>query len=463
MVILVILIGLLLSVACIYVSNAVVSNMLEAEYLESTDSLAATVAVSVPAEPLASVSAKAMQIYRTAGKEGDDGDYAEQFMHLTVEEDYMAVEKSLRSIQYVSEADSVYIVMLLPEEKSVLYIADAGGEDTSPGRIEYLEESVHTYLSDPQSGIPAHITDTPEYGRTAAACVPVYDDEGRIICYAAAELGMSDVLGKESRFLMTLGMTLMVMTAIICIFAIIYVRVRIVRPINMLSDAAKKYGQNRGGAKSAFSSLDIRTGDELEILLHSMINMEKDIETYVKNLTQTRKQLSSARQHADDMQKQAYRDSLTGIRNRLAYDNEISRIDADLADGNTRFGIAMIDLNILKSINDSYGHERGNTAIVTLSRLICDIFAHSPVFRIGGDEFAVILRNNDYNNIESLTAEFDGRIAELSADTSREPWERISAALGYALYREGDTCADDVFKRADYNMYERKKSMKHIG
>jgi GGDEF domain-containing protein len=52
----------------------------------------------------------------------------------------------------------------------------------------------------------------------------------------------------------------------------------------------------------------------------------------------------------------------------------------------------MFDLNDLKHINDRYGHERGDEYIVNCCRLICQVFKHSPVFRIGGDEFVALLR-----------------------------------------------------------------------
>ena len=252
------------------------------------------------------------------------------------------------------------------------------------------------------------------------------------------------------------------LTVFICIIAILYVRTKIVTPINMLSKAAGQYGIKNGKAyHHQFRNIDIHTGDELEILLSSMKQMEKDIDNYIDSLTQTKAQLNSARQKADDLHDLAHLDSLTGINNRLAYDKEIITLDAEIRNGFQSFGIAMIDLNYLKRINDSYGHECGNAAIISLSSIICDIFTESPVFRIGGDEFAIILQNDDYANIESLAQEFNQRLEQLTDDSSLEPWEKITAALGYSLFDPlADHCSDDVFKRADKNMYQRKKDMK---
>ena len=129
--------------------------------------------------------------------------------------------------------------------------------------------------------------------------------------------------------------------------------------------------------------------------------------------------------------------------------------------GLTEFGFAMIDLNNLKIINDTYGHEKGNVAIIRLCRLVCEIFDHSPVFRVGGDEFVVVLMGHDYSVVDELVAEFYKRLAQYEADESLEPWEKISAAVGYAKFnRSCDTCVEDVFKKADKAMYAKKIAMK---
>ena len=119
----------------------------------------------------------------------------------------------------------------------------------------------------------------------------------------------------------------------------------------------------------------------------------------------------------------------------------------------------MIDLNDLKEVNDTYGHDYGNIYLQNISNVICNTFIHSPVFRIGGDEFAVVLKNNDYDKIETLVEEFNRTLSECTNLDNQ--WEQLSAAIGYALYDpQKDSCADDVFQRADKNMYQNKKTMK---
>ena len=125
------------------------------------------------------------------------------------------------------------------------------------------------------------------------------------------------------------------------------------------------------------------------------------------------------------------------------------------------FVCVMIDLNFLKKINDSFGHDKGNIAIRALCRIVCDIYDHSPVFRIGGDEFVVILENSDLQNSAELEGIFKNHIAELQKNLTLSTWERVSAAIGIAIFDPaGDKTVEDVFKRADNLMYENKRAVK---
>ena len=94
------------------------------------------------------------------------------------------------------------------------------------------------------------------------------------------------------------------------------------------------------------------------------------------------------------------------------------------------------------------------------SELICRVFKHSPVFRIGGDEFAVVLQNEDYQNRKELTELFDKNADEIRA-LAENKWEQVSVSLGMAEYNsQSDTFIDDVIHRADKTMYENKHARK---
>lgn len=154
----------------------------------------------------------------------------------------------------------------------------------------------------------------------------------------------------------------------------------------------------------------------------------------------------------------ARRDGLTGVKNKSAYKELESKLQERLDSGihYFPFGILMCDINDLKMINDTYGHVAGDEAIKKASKLICTVFAHSPVFRVGGDEFVVFLNGDDYQSRHSLLESIRTEVKK----TLRENGFPI-IATGLAVYDpEKDKKVTDVFNRADTLMYENKSQLK---
>lgn len=165
-------------------------------------------------------------------------------------------------------------------------------------------------------------------------------------------------------------------------------------------------------------------------------------------------------QHMKQMQGLAFQDSLTGVRNKMAYDNYIAELESRIENGEIKsYGIAILDTNNLKEINDTYGHENGNAYLVNSCKLICQIFTHSPVFRIGGDEFLVVLTGRDLDNHHELMSQLKESM-DLTKNASF-PWKQISIACGLAIasYAKATTIAD-TFNKADKNMYINKREIK---
>ena len=120
-----------------------------------------------------------------------------------------------------------------------------------------------------------------------------------------------------------------------------------------------------------------------------------------------------------------------------------------------RFAIIECDVNDLKVINDSFGHDMGDEYLKNCSKVFCNIFNHSPVYRIGGDEFVIILFGEQYDARSEL-------FEKLKASENRSPKESISFATGMADYSaQIDECVKDVLKRADTFMYIDKTKMKN--
>ena len=129
-------------------------------------------------------------------------------------------------------------------------------------------------------------------------------------------------------------------------------------------------------------------------------------------------------------------------------------------ENHTGLAVFVIDMDGMKGINDNYGHDKGNVYLRNSSHLICRVFEHSVVYRIGGDEFAVILQGEDYIKRETLKKHFLDKSVEICA-FAKEPWEKIYVSVGIAVYDpEVDVNAEDVMIHADHLMYDHKRENK---
>ena len=137
----------------------------------------------------------------------------------------------------------------------------------------------------------------------------------------------------------------------------------------------------------------------------------------------------------------------------------MAEFDKEIENKTANFGVVVFDVNQLKKTNDTYGHDVGDKLIVTAAKVISDIFKRSPVFRIGGDEFLAVLQHRDLENYEKLIMQLDTICANTFIDEKDEI--SISIARGFSMFEPNhDLHFNDVFKRADYQMYENKKQMK---
>ena len=156
---------------------------------------------------------------------------------------------------------------------------------------------------------------------------------------------------------------------------------------------------------------------------------------------------------------QAYRDDLTGVKSKHAFTEMEKELDEKLSGGVLpAFAVVVCDVNGLKKINDTLGHKAGDEYIRSACRMICDVFAHSPVYRIGGDEFAVILTGRDYENRRALMRELHRQSSEHIAT------QEAIVSGGLAEYQpDQDHCVHEIFERADATMYKEKMLLKSLG
>ena len=250
---------------------------------------------------------------------------------------------------------------------------------------------------------------------------------------------------------------------IVCIIVVmILLNHNFIKGIIRLETQMREFTENKDPTIAERIKAGTRGKNEISMLSMRFADLILELQNYMQNLLSTKNELKDTQLLASQLSVLANKDALTGVRNKTAYDNEVRRLETQIASGNKEFGIVMVDLNFLKKINDTFGHDKGNIAIKKLCHLICHVFKHSPVFRIGGDEFVAVLEREDYKNARNLVNKFNLELDKLAGDGSLKMWEKVQAAIAYAVFESHDKCVDDVFRRADLRMYQRKKEMKGL-
>ena len=192
-------------------------------------------------------------------------------------------------------------------------------------------------------------------------------------------------------------------------------------------------------------------------LFHTFL-VEDEKDEYRRKLEKMLEKERQQERELGSVKEKIYTDALTGAGNKLAYLEDEERINERIrSNGPSDWGVAVFDLNDLKKINDTKGHKTGDISIFNACMLIQEYFAHSPVYRIGGDEFAVILEGHDFRERVELLSSFNKQ-AEDNLQTGR-----IVVASGMSVFRpEEDRSFRSVFERADRMMYRRKAQLKAL-
>lgn len=231
----------------------------------------------------------------------------------------------------------------------------------------------------------------------------------------------------------------LILSALLMIIAVVVVK-KIVDPLKKLTDASIKLSNGDYDVEIADSNTY-----EIKLLSMAFENMTKHL-----------------REREESLRLEANRDSLTGLRNTTSYSAWVTKFDKKIEIQNADFGVIVLDLNELKETNDKYGHAIGDKLIITAAQVIANTFKRSPVFRIGGDEFLVVLQNSDLENYDKLFAQFilDCANTFVDVEDAKIP---IRIASGFSRFNPmSDVRFLDVFKRADDAMYENKIKTKCI-
>ena len=200
-------------------------------------------------------------------------------------------------------------------------------------------------------------------------------------------------------------------------------------------------------------------GTPTYVSLKAALVEEKDGSRLIVGVSNIDARIKREQEYANNLteaRNKANIDALTGVKNKHAYADAEANLDRRIRENQpVAFAVTVCDVNGLKKINDELGHQAGDQFIRNACMIICKVFAHSPVFRIGGDEFAVISQGADYENIDRLLdqiAEHNQKNADAAG---------VVIACGMSKFNNDNNVAA-VFGRADALMYENKKKLKGL-
>ena len=340
-------------------------------------------------------------------------------------------------VDYSTMAAEVNVIR--PYENGYAFLSDADGKLFYHPQIDVSGLSPETAYE-----IPSYAADGSPFIRYT------YHGVEKIAVWRSLSNGMrlnvtvpvSETEGDWQGLILNITLTAVVVLVAASLFLMFYTR-RITRPLEQLTEAAEQ--ADRGNYDFVLSYDE---DDELGRLTRSFGTLSDNV-----------------REHINDLNGQVFFDALTHVKNKGAFSKALEELQEQISHGEQapEFAIGVFDCDFLKTVNDRYGHIKGDAYLKAACRTICAVFKHSPVFRIGGDEFAVIIRNADYSNMESLTEQFDQTANAINASAA-EPWEQVWVSKGFAVFDpSGDSTTTDVLQRADKLMYENKRHRKQDG
>ena len=333
----------------------------------------------------------------------------------------------------------------------------------------YYEDREAELLGKDITKLPEPTISHGDWGWLCSDFKPVYDSKGNCICIVGCDVGMDDVMAERRQLMIFLIAGALIFTVIVTIAAVMFINRTLVRPLNSMTNEMKKFSPSEGLSyeDAGVINVDIKTNDEIGEIYHGIRGMQIRIIDYLKDLfilqedkKKAESDLKNKDEQIDKLSVESYTDALTGVSNKAAYINKMDEMNHQMKESDLEFAIVMVDLNGLKFVNDKYGHRSGDTYIKGCCHMVCEVFKHSPVFRIGGDEFVALLQGQDYSNRNELCDKLKKEFEKSCEQDDVSPWLRYSAAVGMSENAVGDLSTEFVFKRADEEMYKDKARCK---
>ncbi len=296
----IILMAVIMAVAACALSYKLYDTMVDNHYKNMAQNLAKTLATAVDKDDVRELRDEVLTIYQEIKDENGGiipiDSYTEEeweayyarYQSIYDLQAYKNLCKVLQEYSRDNGTDSIYLAHL--DNDYGIYLVDGSLENASlVGTAEETLDVTREQIKQGSYGMPPNITNYPEYGWICTVAEGVFSDDGEMLGTVAIDISMMDVKMDGVRFLLLLVVIMMIVSTISVFVINILMKRTIIRPIDKLSGAASSFVKDKKEGKeedvSEISKLQVKTGDELEKLSDSIKQMEKDINTYIRDLT----------------------------------------------------------------------------------------------------------------------------------------------------------------------------------
>ena len=345
-----------------------------------------------------------------------------------------------------NNAEFAYIYLLRQvDEQTFVFIIDVDPDEPAP----YGYETIYTdALAEAGRGTPAfdNVSYVDDWGTYYSAYAPVMTSDNKVAAIVACDCNASwytkEIVSNVSSIAI-----ITVISTILSIALALIINTRLRRKFEIL---LKDTNELQSDVDSLIK--EIKMPDEFVLEEEPLPNSKDD--KIIELRGRVRLMQKEIRQYLEYTKSLAYLDPLTGMGNRASYIERLNEFNASMNE-DSALTVIVFDINGLKSINDTYGHDVGDKSIIEAGSRIQNVFGSKVSYRIGGDEMVVILQNNNDEYINELLSRFDANLKVFN-DRNELPF-KLAIAKGYAIFDpNADKTFNDIFNRADGIMYRNK-------
>jgi diguanylate cyclase (GGDEF)-like protein len=364
--------------------------------------------------------------------------------------EYQSCLATLRAFQESIDLNYIYGIKQL-DDGSFVFSIDPDPEDPAEFGSPFTAETAA--LRGASLGVPGadDVALEDEWGRAYSSYSPVFGSDGTVKGIVGVDFDadwVDEQIAAQTRIILISSLVSLVMGVLITLMITDRYRRR-------LAELSREMGVISEDAESLMQ--DIRLPEELRPDTATLAEEEvsDDQLTAIKQrLDISRRNL---RRYISYLHSLSYTDVLTGIGNRNSYTGRVKELDAEIKKGCAAFSLIILDVNSLKAINDTYGHDEGDRVLVAAGRALRSRFGAERVYRIGGDEFAALPDCADPAQMPELVEQLQAAVAWENSNAGPEAKARLEVSCGTAVYAPGvDSSFADVFRRADQLMYQEK-------